>query len=88
MKSVTVRRPTRALSIVPFFRWYDLWIGAYWDRTNYVLFLCVFPMFGLKIEMPRWVEWAPCWCPFMNDDHTCNFHGRGPVEPSSEEKTK
>ncbi len=25
------------------FAWYDLWVGAYWDRTNKVLYVCPLP---------------------------------------------
>jgi hypothetical protein len=32
-----------------FFRWYDLWIGAYYDRESSALYLCPIPMFGIKI---------------------------------------
>lgn len=34
-----------------FFRWYDLWIGAYWDRTNRTLYVCPVPMIGIKVEL-------------------------------------
>ena len=38
----------------PFFRWYDLWIGAYWDRVNRTLYVCPVPCVGLKIDFrPR-----------------------------------
>lgn len=39
--------PKRSVSF--FFRWYDLWIGAYWDRKNKVLYICPIPMFGVRI---------------------------------------
>ena len=26
------------------FAWYDLWVGAYWDRSARVLYVCPFPM--------------------------------------------
>lgn len=32
-----------------FFRWYDLWVGAYYDAKNKALYLCPVPMFGIKI---------------------------------------
>ena len=35
--------------IRPFFRWYDLWIGAYWDRANRTLYVCPLPMIGVKV---------------------------------------
>lgn len=34
------------------FAWYDLWVGAYWDRKSRALFLMV-PMIGVRIEFPR-----------------------------------
>jgi hypothetical protein len=43
-------------AVSAFFRWYDLWIGAYWDREAKVLYVCPVPMFGLKIKMP----WRRC----------------------------
>lgn len=32
------------------FAWYDLWIGAYWDRRNRILYLCPLPCCVIKIE--------------------------------------
>lgn len=32
-----------------FFAWYDLWIGAYWDRKVRVLYICPLPMVGVKL---------------------------------------
>ncbi len=34
-----------------FFRWYDLWIGAYIDREANTVYICPFPMIGVKV---RW----------------------------------
>lgn len=45
-------------SVSPFFRWYDLWIGAYWDREAKVLYVCPLPTVGLKIKMP-WRRVSP-----------------------------
>lgn len=39
-----------SLNIEPFFRWYDLWIGAYWDRHSRKLYVCPIPMFGFCIS--------------------------------------
>jgi hypothetical protein len=36
-----------------FFRWYDLWIGAYWDSAKRTLYICPVPMFGLKLQFKR-----------------------------------
>jgi hypothetical protein len=29
--------------------WYDLWIGAYWDRRKRVLYVCPLPMFCVEL---------------------------------------
>ena len=40
-----------------FFRWYDLWIGAFIDTEASRVFICPIPMCGVKI----WVEeYATC----------------------------
>lgn len=53
------------MRVRPFFRWVDLWVGAYWDRASRVLYLCPLPMVGLRLEfggkaLPRgereWLE--------------------------------
>lgn len=33
-----------------FFRWYDLWVGFYWDRNNRELYFCPVPCCGLKLD--------------------------------------
>jgi hypothetical protein len=33
-----------------FFAWYDLWIGAYYDRKNCTLYICPLPMIVIKLE--------------------------------------
>lgn len=38
------------MRITLFFRWYDLWVGAYIDRANRAVYVCPIPMFGVKIE--------------------------------------
>ncbi len=37
------------MKVEPFFRWYDLWVGAYWDRAHRVLYVCPLPMVGIKV---------------------------------------
>ena len=38
------------MSIRPVFAWYDLWVGAYWDRTNRKLFVMVLPTLGFVVD--------------------------------------
>lgn len=33
------------------FAWYDLWVGAYWDRKTQTLYLFPVPMLGLKLDL-------------------------------------
>ena len=40
------------MRVTTFFRWYDLWIGAYWDRKGRDLYVCPLPMVGVKIHIP------------------------------------
>ncbi len=32
-----------------FFRWYDLWIGAFYDQNRRALYICPLPTIGVKI---------------------------------------
>jgi hypothetical protein len=32
------------------FAWYDLWVGAYWDRDGRRLYLLPVPMFGIILH--------------------------------------
>jgi hypothetical protein len=41
------------MKVSAFFRWYDLWIGAYWDKTNRTLYVCPIPMFGVRIAFAK-----------------------------------
>lgn len=34
------------------FAWYDLWIGAFWDRKSRQLYIFPFPMFGVLVSFP------------------------------------
>lgn len=33
-----------------FFRWFDLWVGAYVDMPNRTLYVCPLPTLGLKVQ--------------------------------------
>ena len=39
------------LTAETFFRWYDLWIGAYYDKKAKRLYVCPLPMMGFWIEI-------------------------------------
>ncbi|MCX6742021.1 MAG: hypothetical protein NTX24_02490 [Candidatus Pacearchaeota archaeon] len=31
-----------------FFKWYDLWVGFYYDKQDEALYFCPFPTIGIK----------------------------------------
>lgn len=37
------------MTIKPLFAWYDLWIGAFWDRKQRKLYILPLPMVGVVI---------------------------------------
>lgn len=37
------------VSVVPFFAWYDMWIGAYYDRHQNRLYILPVPCLGIMI---------------------------------------
>lgn len=53
------------VKVTPFFRWFDLWIGAYVDVPNRTLYVCPFPTLGFRIQLscPVEEEEAPHVCP-------------------------
>lgn len=38
------------LSIKPIFAWYDLWVGAFWDRAKRRLYIFPVPTLGVVIH--------------------------------------
>jgi hypothetical protein len=42
----------RRFFIKLFFRWYDIWIGFYYDKDLRIIYFCPIPMFGVKIVLP------------------------------------
>ena len=34
----------------PIFRWYDLWVGAFWDRSKHRLYILPLPCVGVVID--------------------------------------
>ena len=41
------------MKIRPLFAWYDMWIGAYYDRPNKKLYVCLLPCIGFVIDFKR-----------------------------------
>ena len=38
------------VTVKPIFAWYDLWVGAFWDRKQRKLYILPLPMLGVVIE--------------------------------------
>lgn len=38
------------MTIKPIFAWYDLWVGAFWDRKMRRLYLFPVPTLGIVIQ--------------------------------------
>jgi hypothetical protein len=36
-----------------FWRWYDLWVGFYWDAANRTLYCCPLPTLGFKLQFNK-----------------------------------
>lgn len=39
------------VKISPYFKWFDFWIGWFFDTNKQVLYIGLIPMFGIKIEL-------------------------------------
>jgi hypothetical protein len=37
------------MSVRPFFRWYDLWVGVFIDTRQGAAYVCPLPCIGIKI---------------------------------------
>ena len=41
------------LRIRVFFAWYDMWVGAYWDRKKRILYVCPIPCLCIEIRCEK-----------------------------------
>lgn len=39
------------MKVSAFFAWYDMWIGAYWDAVDRILYICPLPCVVFRIEV-------------------------------------
>lgn len=40
------------------FAWYDMWVGAYYDKKKHALYICLLPCFPICIRV------VPLWTPY------------------------
>lgn len=45
--------------VKPLFAWYDIWIGAFWDRKSRKLYILPIPCLGIVIKFPKNPPAAP-----------------------------
>jgi hypothetical protein len=38
------------MKVSVFLAWYDMWVGAYYDRTKHILYVCLLPMIVIKFD--------------------------------------
>jgi len=57
------------MSVSLSFAWYDLWIGAYWSRSDRVLYICPLPC--LLVRIARRKE-PPATCGGVGKCRVCN----------------
>ena len=38
------------MNVRPIFAWYDLWVGAFWDRNSHRLYVLPLPCVGFVIQ--------------------------------------
>jgi hypothetical protein len=45
------RRLGKPFGVHPMFAWYDLWVGAYWDRQGRCLYVMLLPTLGFRVQL-------------------------------------
>ena len=60
----------------PAFVWYDLWVGAYWDRENKYLYVCPLPTICIKMAIRK----------TLTDSQLIQVLAKGAVEAERVEK--
>ena len=63
------------------FLWYDLWVGAFWDRARRVLYVCPLPCVVLRFEFaPKPLKCGACSRGDHNDCSGWCFCPKGPCD--------
>ena len=42
------------------FKWYDFWVGWFWDKNSRSLYICLLPMIPIKITSQKLMECPMC----------------------------
>ena len=49
------------MKVTAFFAWYDLWIGAYYDRKYRQLYICPLPTIVIQIDLQKYSQLRADW---------------------------
>jgi len=49
------------MKVTTFFAWYDLWIGAYYDRKYKQLYICPLPTIVIQIDLQKYCQLRAEW---------------------------
>ena len=44
------------MKIRPYFKWFDFWVGLFYDTKKKILYFGLLPMLGVKIEFRSYYE--------------------------------
>ncbi len=51
-----MKTPANKFRITIFWAWYDSWIGAYWNKSRRILYICPFMWIVIAIYIPEKIK--------------------------------
>lgn len=63
------------------FKWFDFWIGFFWDRKERILYFFPVPMFGMMITFPPKITYEVGMVDddFIRNEHTLLIKANGKI---------
>lgn len=50
--AVNLLSDSRYFRVKPYYRWFDMWVGLYWDAKHRHLYIGYFPALGVRLAFP------------------------------------